>query len=127
MRMEGIPMLMFWDQVIEVFSKEKPKKNGNEQEGNHLAKPNHENLSELIDFAPPTLPKPGEAKLLILEDNEAVIKITIKGRSPFVSECFRKDTGIAIRFVGTKNQMADSYLKDRSPGHNGQPWLNLSN
>jgi hypothetical protein len=26
MRMEGIPMLMFWDQVIEVFSKEKVKR-----------------------------------------------------------------------------------------------------
>ena len=87
------------------------------QEGNLLAKPNKDNLSELIDFAPPTLPKPGRAKLLILEDNEAVIKITIYvGRThrvdlDFVSECFKNDTGIAIRFVGTKNQMADLLTK----------------
>ena len=117
MRMEGIPMLMFWDQVIEVFSNKKPKV----QEGNLLAKPNQDNLSELIDFVPPTLPKPGRAKLLILEDNEAVIKITIKGLRyvgrthrvdlDFVSECFKNDTGIAIMFVGTKNQMADILTK----------------
>ena len=63
--------------------------------------------------------------MLILEANEAVIKITIKGRSPnlryvgrthrvdldFVSECFKNDTGIAIRFVGTKNQVADILTK----------------
>ena len=63
-------------------------------------------------------------------DNEAVIKITIKGRSPnlryvgrthrvdldFVSECFRKDTGIAIRYVGTKNQMADLLTKGSFTG-----------
>ena len=141
MRMEGIPMLMFWDQVIEVFSKEKPNKQGmvrpsKQQEGNHLAKPNPENLSELIDFVPPALPKPGKAKLLIMEDNEAVIKITIKGRSPnlryvgrthrvdldFVSECFRKDTGIAIRYVGTKNQMADLLTKG---SFTGPQWTTL--
>ena len=69
-------MLMFWDQVIEVFSNKKSKV----QEGNLLAKPNQDNVSELIDFVPPTLPKPGRAKLLILEDNEAVIKSTIKGK-----------------------------------------------
>jgi hypothetical protein len=126
MRMEGIPILMFWDQAIEVFSNEKPKL----QEDTLLAKPNKENLSELKDFAPPTLAKPGKAKLLILEDNEAVIKITIQGRSPslryvgrthrvvldFVSECFRNDTGIAIRFVGTKNQMADLLTKGSFTG-----------
>ena len=135
MRMEGIPMLMFWDQVIEVFSKEKLSKKGmvrptEAQEGNNLAKPNPENLSELIDFFPPALPKPGKAKLLIMEDNEAVIKITIKGRSPnlryvgrthrvdldFVSKRFRKDTGIAIRYVGTKNQMADLLTKGSFTG-----------
>ena len=129
MRMEGIPMLMLWDQVIEVFSKEKPNNQG-------TAKPNPENLSELIDFVPPALPKPGKAKLLIMEDNEAVIKITIKGRSPnlryvgrthrvdldFVSECFRKDTGIAIRYVGTKNQMADLLTKG---SFTGPQWTTL--
>ena len=118
-----------------IFSKEKPNKKGmvrptEAQQGNHLAKPNPENLSESIDFVPPTLPKPGKAKLLIMEDNEAVIKIAIKGRSPdlryvgrthrvdldFVSECFRKDTSIAIRYVGTKNQMADLLTKGSFTG-----------
>ena len=84
----------------------------------------------MIDFAPPTLPEQGRAKLSILEDNEAVIKIPIKGRSPnlryvgrthrvdldIVSECFRKDTGIAIRFVGTKNQRADLLTKGSFTG-----------
>ena len=34
----------------------------------------------------------------------------------FVSECFRNDTSIAIRFLGTKNQMADLLTKGSFTG-----------
>ena len=37
-----------------------------------------------VDYVPPALPKTGRSKLLILEDNETVIKMTIKGRSQHV-------------------------------------------
>ena len=40
----------------------------------------------------------------------------------FVSECFRKDTGIAIRYVGTKNQMADLLTKG---SFTGPQWATL--
>ena len=48
-----------------------------------------------VDHVPSNLPPPtGRAKLVVMEDNEAVIKITIKGRSPamrHVSRTYRVD------------------------------------
>ena len=79
-RMEGIPALILWDEVISVFSDNKVGGDSNKE-------PKHGNSpSEIlrnVDYVPTALPKPnGKTKLLILEDNGAVIKMTIKGRSP---------------------------------------------
>ena len=39
-------------------------------------------LLKTVDYVPATLPKPlGNAKLVLLEDNDAVIKMIIKGRT----------------------------------------------
>ena len=63
------------------------------------------------------MPAPGgRAKLVVLEDNDAVIKMTVKGRSPNLRHCprtqrvdldwlfevFRTDPGVSIRYVGTR-------------------------
>ena len=79
-----------------------------------------------VDWVPPSLPKwYGKAKLLILEDNDAVIKMTIKGRSPalrhvprthridldWLFERIREDPGVAMRYVNTKFQIADLLTK----------------
>ena len=41
-----------------------------------------------IDYVPPSLPiKPGFAKLFALEDNDAVIKMTVEQRSPNDAAC----------------------------------------
>ena len=79
-----------------------------------------------VDWVPPSLPPlTGKGFLIILEDNEAVIKMTIKGRSPnlrhvarthrvdldFLFDIFKKNQGIAIRYVGTKSQIADILTK----------------
>ena len=61
----------------------------------------------------------------MLEDNEAVIKMTVKGRSPNMRHVprvhrvdldglfnlFKTDKAIAIRYVGTKQQIADILTK----------------
>ena len=67
----------------------------------------------------------GRAKLYAMEDNDAVIKMTVKGRSPnlrhvarthrvdldWLFERVSKDPGCFIKFVGTKEQLADILTK----------------
>ena len=64
-------------------------------------------------------------KLVIFEDNDAVIKACIKGRSPAMThvggtqrvdlvwlwEWIREDLGVFIKYVGTKDQLADIFTK----------------
>ena len=66
-----------------------------------------------------------EALLFVFEDNEAVIKMIIKGRSPTVRHVSRThrvaldwlfdrinlDTKIQIKYIDTKNQLADILTK----------------
>ena len=67
----------------------------------------------------------GQADLIVLEDNEPVIKMTVKQRWPqlryvprthkidldWLFERFAKDSGIKIRYVNTKDQIADIFTK----------------
>ena len=79
-----------------------------------------------IDHVPPsTKMSSGSAKLYVFEDNEAVIKMCIKGRSPtmrhvarthrvdldWLIERVKLDPGVRIKFVGTDEQMADMLTK----------------
>ena len=73
-----------------------------------------------VDYVPPSMPNHDyRAKLFILEDNDAVIKMCVKGRSPamrrvprthrvdldWVYERLLLDPAINIRYVGTKEQI----------------------
>ena len=63
--------------------------------------------------------------MLVLEDNDAVIKMTLKGRSPnmrhvarthrvdldWLFERFQTDPGILIRYVNTLSHIADFLTK----------------
>ena len=83
-RMEGIPILGLWEQVIDVFSPaaEVPGKRQKFKSAGPRMKNTLDILSN-VDFVPPGMAKhTGRALLTILEDNDAVIKMTIKGRSP---------------------------------------------
>ena len=66
-----------------------------------------------------------EALLCVFEDNEAVIKMIFKGRSPTMRHVFRShrvaldwlfdrinlDPKIQIKYIDTKNQLADILTK----------------
>ena len=66
-----------------------------------------------------------EALLYVFEDNEAVIKMIIKGRSPTMRNVSRThrvaldwlfdrinlDSKIQIKYIDTKNQLADMFIK----------------
>ena len=96
LRMDGIPALNLWDLVIEIFHSvpnkiEQPKE---ELQGNPLqaTKPNVHNPIQFkhtnviptnIDHIPSNTTHSGvSAMLYVFEDNEAVIKMIIKSRSP---------------------------------------------
>ena len=83
-------------------------------------------LSQLenVDYVPTNIAASSQrAKMTLLEDNEAVIKMCIKGRSPnlrhvarthrvdldWLFERIHNDSAINMKYVGTKEQMADTY------------------
>ena len=75
-RMEGFPALVLSGQVIELFSNENNRKIG-------------KILAAKTGRRPAIVHQTGKAQLLIMEDKEAVIKITIKARSPSLRHCLR--------------------------------------
>ena len=76
--MDGIPSLMLRELILTVMYKlpsEKLPKRKLKHNGVY-------ELLETVDYVPATLPRPlGNAKLVLLEDNDAVIKMIIKGRT----------------------------------------------
>ena len=79
-----------------------------------------------VDYVPSNLPLPsGRAKLEVMEDNEAVIKMTIKGRSAamrhvprthridldWLFERFLYDEGCFMKYCPTRFQVADLLTK----------------
>ena len=123
-RMEGLPALYLWDIVIDLFDPKDPNKI---PQTIGLKKPEigKDKMLEVfgsIDYVPPSLPnRPGFAKFYALEDNDAVIKMTVKQRSPtmrhvsrthrvdldWLFERISKDPGIFVKYVPTKEQIAD--------------------
>ena len=103
LRMEGIPALMLWDVIIDCLCKAggDPRqiskcqgKQGlahltqGERDAQYLSDMARHNflvhsLVRKVDFVPPSMRlSSGVAQLSVFEDNEAVIKMCIKGRSP---------------------------------------------
>ena len=130
--MEGIPALILWEQVIEVLC---PQKKDNKNTKRNDSSSQH--WSNKIDYVPANIPEPSyRAKLLILDDNAAVIKMTVKGRSPalrhvprthridldWLFERIREDPSIDIRYVNTKLQIEDFLTKGHSTS---AQWVSL--
>ena len=82
---EGLPGLILWDLVISVFEPDGPAKPPIPMNSTELAlvRRNYYDMFGSIDYVPPSLPITyGRAVLIILEDNDAVIKMCIKERFP---------------------------------------------
>ena len=92
----------------------------------HLQPHSINHILEKVDEVPTTVKDPtGKAKLILLEENEAVIKMTLKGRSPnmrhvprthkvdldWLFERVKNDPGFNIFYVHTKLQVADILTK----------------
>ena len=130
LRQEGLPALMLWEIVVQVFKR--PKGQQVVQDKNickEVIRSADEAMYDCltnVDYVPCTIPfSRGDGKLVCFEDNEAVIKMTIKGRSPnmrhvqrthrvnldWLFERINQDPGIRIKYVGTKQQIADILTK----------------
>ena len=139
-RMDGIPALDLWDLVIEVFhfppnqiNKSKDQESqGNLSQNTKLHRKNqnptkHVNLDlNNVDHVSSNVRPPQFGAIFYdFEDNEAVIKMIIKGRSPTMSYVSRThrvaldglfdrinlDPKIQIRYMDTTHQLADILTK----------------
>jgi len=143
-RLEGLPALSLWSLVIDVFEPEaKPKQPRLElslKERLLLRRQAHDMFSS-VDYVPPSLPiSYGRAKLFILEDNDSVIKMIVKGRSPnlrhvgrthrvdldWLFERINKDPNCFVKWVGTKEQLGDILTKGSFTADNWKALLLLS-
>ena len=111
-RMEGLPSLNMWDMVVHLFKRgggegikkiPSQSKDGKPtwagQEGPQVRR----QMDPFdVDFVPPSILQPfGEAKMIVLEDNDAGIKMILKGHSP------------ALRHVSRTHRIGLDWLFER--------------
>ena len=133
--MDGINALDLWDLIVAVLGKNQSNKARGDLCTNMRATPHklqkrkqsHGMINALdnVDFVHSNVNfSRQEALLYVFEDNEAVIKMIIKGRSPTTRHASRTDSvaldwlfdrinldnKIQIKYINTKNQLADILL-----------------
>ena len=129
LRIDGIPALDLWDLIVSVLGNtiQTPERPGRPVVNDKNQKSQGKiNVKENIDSVPSNVQSSHqEALLYVFEDNEAVIKMIIKGRSPTMRHVSRThrvaldwlfdrinlDPKIHIKYIDTKNQLADILTK----------------
>ena len=84
MWLEGLPYLNLWSQLMDSYTGRDPARSERSSDTKPSAYKKYDAISlEYCDWVPPSLPplSPYGAKLYFVEDNDAVIKMVIKGRS----------------------------------------------
>ena len=131
LRMDAIPALDFWDLIVAVLHGNTYQ---NDQERRDPYKsPTRKKILEKIDdldnvgfISSNVHSSRQEALLYIFEDNEAVVKMIIMGRSPTMRHVSRThrvaldwlfdrinvDPTIQIKYIDTKNQLADILTRE---------------
>ena len=127
LRLDGLPALELWDLIVSVFGNishisDRTGKPVNGKNKSH----NKIGAMQDIDSVPSNVQSASqEALLYVFEDNEAVIKMITKGRSPTMRHVSRThrvaldwlfdrinlDPKIQIKYIDTKNQLADILTK----------------
>ena len=127
LRLDGLPALELWDLIVSVFGNISHISDRTGQPVNGKNKSHNKNdVVHDIDLVPSNVQSASrEALLYVFEDNEAVIKMIIKGRSPTMRHVSRThrvaldwlfdrinlDPKIQIKYIDTKNQLADILTK----------------
>ena len=130
LRLDGLPALELWDLIVSVLGNVSRVSDGSGQPDSDV--PKRHKLHKKIDVTKDIVSVPSnvqsarqEALLYVFEDNEAVIKMIIQGRSPTMRHVSRThrvaldwlfdrinlDSKIQIKYIDTKNQLADILTK----------------
>ena len=126
LRLDGLPALELWDLVVSVLGNVSrvSDRSGKPESDDYKHHKSHNKIDVMkdIDVVPSNVQSARqEALLYVFEDNEAVIKMIIKGRSPTMRHVSRThrvaldwlfdrinlDPKIQIKYIDTKNQLAD--------------------
>ena len=146
LRLDGLPALEPWDLVVSVLGNVSRVSDRSGQPDNDVHK-HHKSQKKIdvmkeIDAGPSNVHSASrEALLYVFEDNEAVIKMIIKGRSPTMRHVSRThrvaldwlfdrinlDPKIQIKYIDTKNQLADILTKGNFTRDEWNHLLNLFN
>ena len=129
-RLDGLLALELWDLIVSVFGdvSQISDGTGKPESDVHQLHEHHKKIDVMkdIDSVPSIVQSARqEALLFVFEDNKAVIKMIIKGRSPatrLVSRTHRvaldwlfdrmnQDSKIQIKYIDTKIQLADILTK----------------
>ena len=104
LRLEGLPSLILWDLIIDIFNPQTKSMKKDRSSPSSTSQTSSDTIKEMfgsIDYVPPSLPiTNGKGKLYVFEDNDAVIKMTVKGRSPALAACLSYSScgpGLALR------------------------------
>ena len=130
LRLDGLPALELWDLIVSVLGNisRVSDRSGKPESDDHKHHKSHNKIDVTrdIDAVPSNVQSARqEALLYLFEDNEAVIKMIIKGRSPTMRHVSRThrvaldwlldrislDPKIQIKYIDTKNQLADILTK----------------
>ena len=130
LRLDGLPALELWDLIVSVFGSVSLISDRTGRLVNDVKKHQKSqgkiNVMENIDSVPSNVQSSRqEALLYVFEDKEEVIKMIIKGRSPTMRHVSRThrvaldwlfdrinlDPMIQIKYIDTKNQLADILTK----------------
>ena len=130
LRLDGLPALELWDLIVSVFGNVSRVSDRSGQPDNDVHKHHKSqkriNVMENIDSVPSNVQSSRqEALFYVFEDNEAVIKMITKGRSLTMRHVSRThkvaldwlfdrinlDPNIQIKYIDTKNQLADILTK----------------
>ena len=125
LRLDGLLALELWDLVVSVFGNTSHISDRTGKPVNGKDK-SHNKIEAMQDIIPSNVQSARqEALLYVFEDNEAVIKMIKKGRSPTMKHVSRTDRvaldwlfdrinldpKIQIKYIDTKNQLADILTK----------------
>ena len=129
LRLDGLSAVELWDLIVSVFGGVSQVSDRSGQPDNDVNKHHKSqrriNVVENIDSVPSNVQSSRQEALYVFEDNEAVIKMIIKGRSPTMRHVSRThrvaldwlfdqinlDTKIQIKYIDTENQLADILTK----------------
>ena len=146
LRLDRLPALELWDLIVSVLGNvsrisDRTVKPVNGEDKHHKSH-NKIDVIQDIDAVPSNVQSARqEALLYVFEDNEAVIKMIIKGRSPTMRHVSRThrdaldwlfdrinlDPKIQIKYIDTKNQLADILTKGNFTRGEWNHLLNLFN